>query len=149
MVEMRKIMSSFACFLTLSCGANIDLNAQSTQYIQHKAHIEQEQREYTQICDNIKMANLFYFIAYNDNNVDEQTIQGFIPMIKKVLKVSHQRMQKGCIDDENVYYSTLALYSFIKSRDIVGGIDILDNFSVVEYGKGVDKAREKLKATRA
>ena len=70
-------------------------------------------------------------------------------MIKKVLKVSHQRMQKGCIDDENVYYSTLALYSFVKSRDIVGGIDILDNFSVVEYGKGVDKAREKLKATRA
>ena len=70
-------------------------------------------------------------------------------MIKKVLKVSHHRMQKGCIDDENVYYSTLALYSFIKSRDIVGGIDILDDFNIIEYGKGVEEARERLKNAHA
>lgn len=147
MIEMRKIMSSFARFLMLSCGTNIDLNAQSAQYIQHKAHIGQEQREYTQICDNIKIANLFYFIAYNDNNIDAQAIQSLMPTLKKVLKVSHRRMQKGGVDDANVYYSTLALCSFVESREIIGSIDILDNFNIVEYGKGVDKAKEKLKAS--
>lgn len=91
------------------------------------------------------MTNLLYFIVHNNENLDQQMIQDFMPVLKKTLKVAMGRMQKGGIKDTEVYYSTLALLSFFESKEIVGGIEISKDFDIVEYGKGVQEARDALK----
>ncbi|MBD5164360.1 hypothetical protein [Helicobacter sp.] len=58
-------------------------------------------------------------------------------------------MQKGGVEDEKVYYSTLALLSFFESKEIVGSIEIPRDFDIVEYGKGVQEARDALKGINA
>ncbi|WP_297579177.1 MULTISPECIES: hypothetical protein [Helicobacter] len=148
MIDVRKMLGSLACFLTLSGEANIDLSTQSAQYIDCK-RIDIGQQQYIKLCENIQKSNLFYFIVYNDENLDKQTIQGFMPILKKTLKVSKKRMQKGGVEDEKVYYSTLALLSFFESKEIVGGIEISKDFDIVEYGKGVEEARDALRGINA
>ncbi|MBD5164359.1 hypothetical protein [Helicobacter sp.] len=83
MVDVRKMLGSFACFLALSGEANIDLSTQSTQYISCKC-IDIGQQQYIKLCENIQKANLFYFIVHNDGSLDEQTRQGFVPVLKKL-----------------------------------------------------------------
>ena len=49
-------------------------------------------------------------------------------------------MEAGGKSDVKVYYSSLALLSFLESKSIVGSIVIAQDFDIVEYGKGVAQA---------
>lgn len=151
-MDISKILGSFACFFALNGSANIDLNtisdlnAQSVQYVQQTNIIDK--KAYTKLCEDITKINLLYFILHNDIGFDSKDIDIFMPILAKVLNESQKRMQKNNAD-KNVYYSTLAFKSFLESKEIVGSIEIADNFDIVEYGKGVENARVTLKALNA
>lgn len=146
-MDLRKVLGSFACFLALSGSSegNIDINAQTTQYIQTEIL---DKKAYSKLCIALQKVNLLYFIMHNNIGFDEASIEGVLPLLKETLQVSRQRMQKNNADSK-VYYSTLALYSFLKSKNVVGGIDNLADFDIIEYGKGVEEAQVALKVLDA
>lgn len=139
-MHLKKILGSFAYFLMLTGGINIDLNAQNYNYIHSSAQFAKQ--EYAKLCEDIQMGCLFFFIAYNDNALENTQIDR--ATLKKAIKVSRERMQTNKADNERVYYSCLALHSFLESKEIVGGIDIPLDFDIIEYGKGIEQAKEAL-----
>ena len=145
-----KAIGSLSLAYILAFGSDLNIDTNKANVVQElkmescNADIELEyEKIYAEICKSIEKIYLKCFLLHNEFGITQDIIQAIAPEIEKIIKVSRDRMQDGGINDEKVYYSAIALYSFLESKEIIGGITIPKNFSIVEYGKGVEEARLK------
>lgn len=146
MLNIKNIAGSLACFIALTTGnanANsFDYDTLNAQYVKHTASIQQ----YKNICQKLKETNLIYFILINNLGIDDKLHRSLKKPIEKVLAESKKRMRNAKTKkyDEMVYYSSLALYTIMNTKELIGGITIPDDFNIVDFGRGIDKSQSVL-----
>ncbi|EKF6159642.1 hypothetical protein OZ179_001731 [Campylobacter coli] len=111
---------------------------------------------YTSLCDQ----NYFLTLEGKNKIKEKQKIRKIIKQLNKTITTSKKRMSDKNFErfgnaDLRVYYSSLATKNILETIldedfiKITGGFDTSffeEDFDIIEYGKGVEEAKEHIKA---
>ncbi|EAI8457716.1 hypothetical protein GR246_08840 [Campylobacter coli] len=111
---------------------------------------------YTSLCDQ----NYFLTLEGKNKIKEKQKIRKIIKQLNKTITTSKKRMNDKNFTrfedaDLKVYYSSLATKNILETIldedfiKITGGFDTSffeEDFDIIEYGKGVEEAKEHIKA---
>ena len=142
---MKRVLSVIAATTLLASASDLDINKYMNEYIQIENVSNQSDQK---LKDDIKSLSGSLFLelnAFNPLSINER--QGLQALNKNIKGFKEVAKNKG---DDDMYYVALALQNIITialNDDLVAlfsdSIEI-NNFDIVEYGKGIQEADKDL-----